>query len=45
MGSTSWAIVLHQHMGVESVHLTHSKIYAIIYLRLDEEDQARSDMQ
>ena len=37
MGSTAWAIVLHQHTGVKSVHLTYSEIYAIMYLRLGEE--------
>ena len=31
------AIVLHQHTGAKSVHLTDSQIYAIVYLRLGEE--------
>ena len=31
------AIVLHQHTGAKSVHLTDSEIYAIMNLRLGEE--------
>ena len=41
---TGW-FVLPKHTGAKLVHLTDSKIYAIMYLRLDEEDQARSDMR
>ena len=45
VGSASWAFVLRLEWAGNLVHLTRFEIYVIVNLRLDEEDQAQSDMQ